>query len=603
MHSSIARRVRVHQPQLGRARVDRNQLDDRARRHRRSAPGGARRPRARSPARRAPSGAASASVTKNGLPPETACRSAGSRPARCASSATASADSAAGSIRRSASRGKAPRTRRTSIRGSARLVMITQPGARARRRPSSATRSSVASSAQCRSSITSTAPPASAASIAARTRSRAPASIADSNSLAEAVRDIAQRPHRPRRDQRVAGAPQHAVDVPAGRPRPARSCRSRPPPRPARPGRTRATPRSRQRGPRARRHARADPRSGLVVLQTAPVPGAEPAVEPPAAERHRSGRGTRSRPAGRTRGPRRARAAASRRRRRSSVIAPQGMLPRPAALRLRRTLGGLPSRIAHQADEHPPPRVLTAGHRCIPFRGGGACRTEGAGGSGRAVDLAALRPPDPGRRDRGPVRDARRVARIVAARRRRGCGASAGDRAAGPGARCRGRGRARPARRAGEGLAPRTLARRRLVRGAPGGRLRGQRPHAGRVDAVPARTDPARLARRRSGRAARPAGTGAARPDARRAVRDPGRAQPGRARAARLGRPRARRRLDPGGGGRARARQRPGVRARGAAPHRRLRARRAARSRPRARAAARGAVGARARPRRPRHRR
>ena len=43
-----------------------------------------------------PAGAASASVTKNGLPPVTACRSAASRPAARASCATASADSGVG---------------------------------------------------------------------------------------------------------------------------------------------------------------------------------------------------------------------------------------------------------------------------------------------------------------------------------------------------------------------------------------------------------------------------------------------------------------------------------------------------------------------------
>ena len=120
--------------------------------------------------------------------------------------------------------------------------------------------------------------PARSASRRGRARGRRPRSRIRTRRRGRS-RDVAQRPHRPRRDQRVAGAPQHAVRRPGRRRRRARSCRSRPPPRPARPGRTRAIPRSRQRGPRARRHARAVPRSGLVVLQAAPVLGAEPAVE------------------------------------------------------------------------------------------------------------------------------------------------------------------------------------------------------------------------------------------------------------------------------------------------------------------------------------
>ncbi len=121
-----------------------------------------------------PRGAASASVTKNGLPPETACRSAASWPARSASRATAPGESEAGSIRRTQLRGSAPRTRRTSGSTSLRLVRIRQPGERTSRRPSSATRSSVASSAQCRSSTTSTAESASSSSAAVSTPSREP---------------------------------------------------------------------------------------------------------------------------------------------------------------------------------------------------------------------------------------------------------------------------------------------------------------------------------------------------------------------------------------------------------------------------------------------
>ena len=102
-------------------------------------------------------GAASTSVTKKGLPPDTWCRSRAGRPVRRASVSTAVSDSGAGSIRRRTSGGMAPRALRTSgrsVSASVRHVITRQPRERARRRPRSATRSSVASSAQCTSSTT-----------------------------------------------------------------------------------------------------------------------------------------------------------------------------------------------------------------------------------------------------------------------------------------------------------------------------------------------------------------------------------------------------------------------------------------------------------------
>ena len=162
MHSSIAAgvapTVAAEQPQLGRARDHRGELDDRARRRRRA------RRRAGATASRTlagtppPAGAASTSVTKNGLPPETACRSDASRPARSASSATAASDSGRGlDAPHALARQRAEDAPHLGALASARCGRSgsRQPGERARRRPSSATRSSVASSAQCRSSTTS----------------------------------------------------------------------------------------------------------------------------------------------------------------------------------------------------------------------------------------------------------------------------------------------------------------------------------------------------------------------------------------------------------------------------------------------------------------
>ena len=69
-------------------------------------------------------------MTKNGLPPVTACSPAASRSAWRASASTAGAENGAGSIRSSAARGSAPSARRTSGRSasaSVRQVRIRQP--------------------------------------------------------------------------------------------------------------------------------------------------------------------------------------------------------------------------------------------------------------------------------------------------------------------------------------------------------------------------------------------------------------------------------------------------------------------------------------------
>ena len=208
-------------------------------------------------------------MTKKGLPPDTWCRSRAGRPVRRASVSTAVSDSGAGSIRRRTSGGMAPRALRTSgrsVSASVRHVITRQPRERARRRPRSATRSSVASSAQCTSSTTRIdRERVSSSRTAASSDSRDPsASSASDERTAGVARHVAKRPERARRDERIARAPEDATrSRPPRRPRRrALSCRSRPRrrrPRRAPPCEMRRMPIS---GGSARPHAPVAPRHG-----------------------------------------------------------------------------------------------------------------------------------------------------------------------------------------------------------------------------------------------------------------------------------------------------------------------------------------------------
>ena len=150
-------------------------------------------------------------MTKNGLPPESACSSDGSCPARSASSATASADSAGGSIRRTQLSGSVPSTRRTSGSASLRLVRIRQPG-RAHEAPPEQ-RHEVERGVVGPVQVLDDQHGGAGERVQRRAQhvlARAVAVERLQHRAAEGPGDVAQRAERARRDQRVARAPEHA---------------------------------------------------------------------------------------------------------------------------------------------------------------------------------------------------------------------------------------------------------------------------------------------------------------------------------------------------------------------------------------------------------
>ena len=150
------RQQRVDQPALDARRHDRGQAHDGLC----LAWTGARSGRAPGPARvrgTSSSGWRSSSVTKKGLPCVTAYRPCGERGALRASCSTAAGDRRGRSMRVTSAAGSSPITRRSgwlAATSSSRKLTASSAWVRSMRRPRNLMRSSVASSAQCASSIT-----------------------------------------------------------------------------------------------------------------------------------------------------------------------------------------------------------------------------------------------------------------------------------------------------------------------------------------------------------------------------------------------------------------------------------------------------------------
>ena len=160
-------------------------------------------------------------LTKNGLPAVRRCTSAGSSWWPSSSSATAARLSGVSCMRRTP--GVATRSPTTGLSaGSAPTVSrhdtIISNGSASMRRARKRTRSVVASSAQCRSSTTSTRGVSrKASSTAAKISCWAAASRRPrGDGGPEPARDVAQRAERARGAQRVAHAPQHRHRHPLG---------------------------------------------------------------------------------------------------------------------------------------------------------------------------------------------------------------------------------------------------------------------------------------------------------------------------------------------------------------------------------------------------
>ena len=166
---------------------------------------------------RSPAGAASSSVTKNGLPPDSACSSDASRPARRASTPTASAVSAPGSTTAQA----IARQRAQDAPHLGALLRTARddqaaPGAG---QPAAQQRHEVQRGVVGPVQVLDD----ERAGIAAQLVEHGGQQVLPGrlerrrHPPADLTRDVMQRTHRPRRDQRVAGAPQHPPALRHGR--------------------------------------------------------------------------------------------------------------------------------------------------------------------------------------------------------------------------------------------------------------------------------------------------------------------------------------------------------------------------------------------------